>query len=151
MKIIVGVSHVDHGLTAKQVEYIEKLFAGRDAFFLETIELPKEVGTVPCGLYGPVMGDDPIGENEVKYIVRGNRRCTSRVKADNVISAGMRETNKLTVIAGPAEHNGEKLPCVLYTAYGGPAAPREPGDTTIPTWEGVQEARKFWAEHCLVE
>lgn len=146
MKIKQGISHLDHALTAAQIAYVQKLFEGRDAFFLETIELPEELGKVPCGLYGPVMGDDPIGENEVKYIIRGNRKCATRVKADNVIGV-VRHVNKLTVIAGP--HEGD--PCVLYTAYGGPAAPREPGDTTIPTWEGVQEARKFWAEHALVE
>ncbi len=56
-----------------------------------------------------------------------------------------RPTRTLTVIAGPSDGKA----CVLYTSYGGPCAPREPGDPGIPNWEGVQEARAFWAEHAL--
>ena len=39
--------------------------------------------------------------------------------------------------------------CILYTSYGGPKAPREPGDLTIESWEAIVEAREFWAQHAL--
>lgn len=151
MKILSGVSHIDHDLSLGMLEYLKERFAGRDAFFIEEIELPEHLGTVSCGLYGPAMGDDPISETEVVYKVRGNRRCASRIAAPHMVNAGKRQTRKLVVIGGPyaGQYGIEK--CVMYTAYGGPQAPREPGDPTIPTWEGVQEARKFWAEHCLVD
>lgn len=45
----------------------------------------------------------------------------------------------------------------VYEANGGPemwvfisaGGPREPGDTTIGTWEEVKESREFWAQHAL--
>lgn len=136
---VIAESHVDHGLTKAQLDWLVERFADRKAFFIETVELPSELGTVPCGLFGPVMGDAPVPESEVSYETRGTRQYTSRlVKRDT------RPTNKVTVIAGP---HGESA-VVLYTAFGGPLAPKEPGDTTLAP-EKLEESRSFWAEHAL--
>jgi hypothetical protein len=40
-------SHVDHGLSAAQVDYLLERFAGRSTFFVETIDLPDALGTTP--------------------------------------------------------------------------------------------------------
>jgi hypothetical protein len=112
-------SHVDHDLTEEQLRYVLDCFATRDAFFIETITLPAELGTVPCGLYGPVMGDSTIREDEVTYARRGERAWGSRL-----VDLPPRQQHEVTVIAGP--HDGH--PCVLFTAFGGPLAPQEPGD-----------------------
>lgn len=98
--------------------------------------------TVLCGLYGPAMGDEAVSENRVQYQIRNGRRCASRVLIEGVA----RPTRTLTVIAGPAGDDS----CVLYTAYGGPSAPREPGDTTIPNGAEWEQSRDFWREHALV-
>ena len=45
----------------------------------------------------------------------------------------------MTIVCGP--HDGHDF--VLFTAYGGPQAPREPFEDKSP------EARKFWEEHAL--
>ncbi len=143
-------SHLDHGLTARQLAHILFLFETRDAFFIETIELPEELGTVPCGLYGPIMGDDAICDDRVAMVSRGTRTWQSRVLP---MLAGPRQVRTLTVVAGPHEEtcttcdgklgDGPGLvigcdhcggsgklshACILHTAYGGPAAPQEPGD-----------------------
>lgn len=133
-------SHVDHGLTQAQVDYLLKFFANRDAFFIETVGLPLELGTVPCGLFGPIMGDSPVPESEVTYERRGERTWTSRM----LEVAYPRTSRKVTVIAGP--HDGE--PCVLFTAYGGPLAPQEPDD---PGCRDVEASRAFWREHALIK
>lgn len=138
---ITSDSHLDHGLEKDQVEYIHQRFANRDAFFIETFELPEELGAVPCGLHGPIMGDEPVSEAEVSYTVRGNRKCASRMAA-----LPIRPTRQVTVIAGP--HDGE--PCVLYTAFGGPVTPKEPGDLTLEI-EKIQESRDFWSKHALAK
>jgi hypothetical protein len=142
-----GVSHVDHGLTASQLIFICKRFQDRRAFFIEELELPKDLGTVACALYGPAMGDDPITEDEVVYRVREGRKWTSRMAAPHVFHAKRRRSRKIVVIGGPNDNDE----CVLYTAYGGPLAPREPGDLTISSWEELLSSRKFWSEHCLAE
>jgi hypothetical protein len=41
-------------------------------------------------------------------------------------------------------------PCMLYTAFGGPLAPKEPGDPTLKDSER-EESEKFWSQHALVE
>jgi hypothetical protein len=158
-------SHLDHGLTKAQVSYVLDLFKDKDAFFIATIELPDELGTTLCGLYGPVMGDHPIAD--ARTMRRGQRPYGSRV-----VDLPMRKDRRVTVIAGP--HDG--LPCVLYTAFGGPISPREPGDVrremealheqraglhdmsdeykaiqskVIALREKRAESDSFWAEHAL--
>lgn len=110
-----------------------------EAFFIETIELPPELGDVRCDLYGPAVGLPPVPESEVHYQMRSNRSYESRC----ILVAYPRTSRMVTVIAGP--HDGE--PCVLFTAYGGPIAPQEPGD---PTCRDVEASRAFWSEHALI-
>jgi hypothetical protein len=143
-------SHLDHSLTAEQVAFLLKVFADRTAFFIETIELPEHLGTVPCGLYGPIMGDAPIEDRWVEQRRRPPREYTSRVLARHEYPGGfpgpqaaVRQVRQVTVIAGP--HDG--LPCVLYTAYGGPCAPQEPND---PGCRDRAASEAFWSQHALV-
>ena len=163
-------SHVDHSLTAAQLHYLLEHFAGRATFFLETITLPEDLGTVPCGLYGPCMGDPPIVEADVSYARRGDRAWLSRL-----VDRPSRQTRRVTVIAGPHEetcprcHAGDlvagvdleerrpcdtcdggkiKHACVLYTAFGGPAAPQEPGD---PRCTDLAASTAFWHTHALMK
>ena len=128
-------SHVDHGLSGEQVEYLlQTLEATPHDLTIQTVELPEGMGTVPCGLHGPVMGDDPVPDDEVTFAVRGSRSGASRLCRRPV-----RPTRKVTIISGP--HEGHA--CVLFTAFGGPQAPREPFEDDSP------ESIKFWSEHAL--
>lgn len=160
-------SHLDHHLTAEQIRYLLDRFGARDAFFIETIELPDALGTVPCALWGPFMGDEPVKEAEVVHEVRGTRAWSSRL-----VARAARPTRKITVIAGPHEvtcpHcNGERqigswkaaipcgcgdgklrYPCILYTAFGGPQAPQEPGD---PGCKDLKTSAAFWHQHALAK
>lgn len=140
--IILPVSHLDHGLTAAHVAWLERRFVSRTGFFLETVELPAELPPLTCALHGPLVGDAPVPESEVTYRRRGDRPGASRLCA-----RPPRPTRLLTVIAGP---EGED-PCVLYTAFGGPAAPREPCDPGLADGELREASRAFWAEHALSE
>jgi hypothetical protein len=130
-------SHVDHGLTEAQLSHLFERFADHEGFFLETITLPPELGTVPCNLYGPLVGDPAIREDEVTYARRGDRAWDSRL-----IDLPPRQQHEVTVIAGP--HDGH--PCVLYTAFGGPTAPQEPSD---PGCKDPVASAAFWREHAL--
>jgi len=154
-------SHVDHGLTVDQLQCVLDRFADRQSFFIETFTLPRELGTVPCGLYGPVMGDPPIGEAEIYRAARGTRAWPSRL-----IKLPSRDQHEVTAIAGPHEepcwhcdgsggigewkaripcgtcdHGKVKHACILYTAFGGPATPREPGDIRREM-EALEERRR---------
>jgi hypothetical protein len=132
-------SHVDHGLTEAQLQYLLDRFADRESFFLETVELPEDLGTVPCGLWGPIMGDPPVGDDMVVRERRGTRPYSSRM-----VDRGTRPTRQVTVIAGP--HDGQ--PCVLYTAFGGPQAPQEPDD---PGCKDPDASTTFWRDHALAK
>lgn len=133
-------SHTDHHLTPEQRAYLLGRFHDRNSFFIETVELPPDLGTVPCGLHGPLMGDAPIGNDEAYLSVRGQRTYASRV-----CWREMRPTNKVTVIAGA--HDGR--PCVLFTAFGGPLTPKEPGDPSIVNKDELATSQEFWAQHAL--
>lgn len=135
-------SHRDHNLTDAHVDFILSAFADKTGFFIATVRLPEHLPDLMTGLHGPVMGDAPVPESEVEYIVRGNRAGASRMT-----NRPPRPTRWVTVIGG--QHGDE--PCVLYTAYGshdGPLAPREPWDTSIPEAERAA-SRDFWAVHAL--
>lgn len=133
-------SHLDHGLTRAQVEYIMSRFRDRKTFFTETLDLSVVgLGTVPCALHGPIMDDRPIGEDDVVYLKREGREGTARL-----VDREPRMVTTLTVIAGP---DGDEL-CVLYTAFGGPKAPKEVDDPAM-TIDEIKESKAFWAEHAL--
>jgi len=133
-------SHLDHNLTEEQIAHIFARFADRSAFFIETIELPAALGTAPCALRGPIVGDPPITDAQCRPVKRGDRAYTSRVAPQ--LSA--RPSRLVTVIAGP--HDG--LACILFTAFGGPLSPKEAGD---PTLEDDKRAAsiEFWTDHAL--
>lgn len=143
MLVIHPISHLDHGLSPAHLSWLQEVFADRDGFFQATVDIPPHLSDLVSALWGPSSGDAPIAEADVDYVVRPGRRCVSRVLKSSL--ATLRSTRRLSVVAG----SFEDAPCVLYTAYGGPAAPREPGDLTIATWKNVLESRAFWAEHAL--
>lgn len=149
-------SHCDHGLTEAQKTYLLEKFAAKAEFFIETVELPVDLGTVPCGLYGPSMGDQLTEVHSMVCDYHGSINCPCMVGKWVVFEEkrGTREyysrmtikpprpTRLVTVIAGP--HEGE--PCVMYTAFGGPLTPQEPGD---PSCKDVGASKQFWAQHAL--
>jgi hypothetical protein len=130
-------SHVDHGLTEEQLAYLLDLFADRAEFFVATVDLPEGLGTVSCALYGPAAGDPPVSSATLSC--RPGRAWDSRL-----VPLPVRQTRAVTVVAGP--HQDE--PCVLYTAYGGPSAPQEPGD---PGCRDKTASEAFWAVHALAK
>lgn len=136
---ITDESHLDHGLTEGHIDFLMGRFGDRKEFFIETVEVPTDLPSLTCGLHGPIMGDEPLGEDEVFYTVRPPREYPSRMT-----ERAPRDTRLLTVIAGP---DGDE-PCVLYTAFGGPLAPREPGDPTLPPGDRA-ESEAFWSKHAL--
>lgn len=124
-------SHRDHGLPEAVMAYVASRVAGVEApFYMETFELPEHLGEVPCGLHLDVP------EAEVHYARRGSRPYESRL-----CGRAPRMVREVTVIGGGA-------PCVLWTAFGGPAAPREPGDPSLPPGEAAASAA-FWSRAAL--
>lgn len=131
MKII-QLSHLDHGLSSAQVEFIQKRFADRDAFFIESFDLPEELGTVRCALYGPAMGDDPICDDmpetyetsgldnanpDLIFAKRGSRTYPSRI----LMGVSSRPTRTVTVIAGPLKEKcSDCYGSGLYSHFDGP-------------------------------
>lgn len=132
-------SHLDHGLSREVVDYILAAFQERSSFFIETITLPEHLGDVPCALLGPATGTS-VERARVRLERRGERTWESRV-----VDAPPARSRLVTIVAGP--HDGS--PCVLYTAYGGPQAPREPGDPAIRDDAERDASRAFWANHAL--
>ncbi len=130
-------SHLDHAISPSQLEHIQQRLASGDQFSIDTFELLAELGQVPCGLYGPSVGDPPVLESEVSYQARNGRPWPTRT-----VARPARMTSVVTVIRGP--HDG--LTNVLYTAFGGPAAPQEPDD---PGCKDQVASEAFWKDHAL--
>lgn len=143
LSILPKLSHLDHGLTPAHVEWLLAVAepdANDAGITVATIGVPDVLSALEHRLYGPMECDGAIAESEARYIVRPGRSHASRV-----VDRPARATRRLTFVAGP---HGD-LPFVLYTAYGGSAAPREPGDRTIMTFDALAEARLFWSTHAL--
>jgi hypothetical protein len=106
------------------------------------VELP-EGFVVPCGLYGPAMGDAPVVEADVAYAPRPGREWATRG-----VDRPMREVGRITVVVGPNPADEGEL--ALYTIYGGAEAPRELGDPSLNGDAAARAASEaFWAEHAL--
>jgi len=148
-----NIAHDDHGLTPAHVELLQndpKIAALDDgAFVLIVLPLPDGVASLPCALYGPSVGDDPVRDSEVIFETRGDRAGPSRLiekphrPARNMVVCGMK---------GGA----------CFTAYGTGATEPSP----MEVWdverkydkklfgvskEDVQRSRDFWAVHALAK
>ena len=152
-------THLDHGLTSMHLTWLlaeldqrwrdERWFDGLTPEELAstpplvaTFEMPAHLDPLPCALWGPNTSGAPVPEENVRYVKRGSRTWTSRVAKDpGEVSLRSR---KVTAVLGP--HEGK---IILYTVYGGPQAPREPGDPNLPE-EARAFSEKFWSEHALV-
>jgi len=137
-------SHVDHALSEIHLNLILTKFGAREGFFIETIELPMQVDPLPCGLHGPIVGDDPVADSECVMEARGDRPGLSRI-----CGRPSWFSRRMTVIGGL--HEGQTI---LFTAFGGPAAPREPFDPSLfgdPSFFGadLEVSKAFWAQHAL--
>jgi len=136
-------SHLDHNLSEKQLAFVLSQTPTGEGVAVFTVAIPSELGTLPCGLYGPAEGDNAVPDSEVSFAVRGERKGESRV-----IKAPMRYTSEVTIVAGP--HDGHDW--VLFTSYGGSAAPREPFEfADDDDSKAAVESREFWATHALAE
>jgi hypothetical protein len=139
------VFHADHGITEDQMAHIQNQIASgaTEGVLLETgatnwpITIPANLGSVPCGLHGPAMDDEPVPESEVQNIARGEREWT-----DRLVDRPFRPVDYVQVI-GIQKEDGSFL---LFTVYGGPLAPQNPAD---PTCQDVPTSTKFWADHAL--
>ncbi|MHA2426988.1 MAG: hypothetical protein ACXADB_03050 [Candidatus Hermodarchaeia archaeon] len=136
-RLMPGVTlyHADHGIKDDQLKFIVDQLKkrGEDGFFIQEIKVP---GEVPCGIYGPIMGDPPVGDDEVEMVARGDREWK-----DRMIDRPMRPVDFVQAIG---TKDGEEL--TIYTIYGGPLAPQNPDD---PDNQDPEAARKFWSEHAL--
>jgi hypothetical protein len=146
LTILPGISHCDH-VTAEILAFLARIFADRTGPFIETIELPPELGPICNALYGPAVGDPPITEDQVYYACRPGRLRPSRL-----VARPPRPTYQLTVIAGLRLdlQTGIRHECALITCFGGPHAPREVCDLNLSE-EELEQCRRFWAEHALAE
>ena len=135
--------HKDHGVPAEVLAMAEALIAAATTAAAGTpvvITFPTAV-EVPCGLYGPAAGDAPVPETEVRYEARNGRPVQSRL-----IARDFRPVREATVVGMLTEDGSTVL---VFTCYGGAAAPREPGDSSLtPEQKAVSTA--WWAVHALV-
>jgi hypothetical protein len=133
----VKIYHADHSISEEQQEYINaELETQPDGFFIRQINLPIALGFVPCGLYGPTMGDFPVSDAVVTMEIRGDRPY-----ADRMVKRDFRPVSYVQVIG---IRDGDDL--TLFTVYGGPLAPQHPED---PTNSDVEASKLFWSQHAL--
>ena len=137
--------HADHGIASAQLSYIYDVLGTQveegtlnEGFFIQEVTLIPTMGTVPCGLHGPAMGDAPIKDDEVTLEVRGDREWP-----DRLIKRDTREVDFVQAIGVVDEANDR---VILFTLYGGPLAPQNAAD---PSNKDVAGSTKFWAEHAL--
>ena len=134
------IFHADHGLAVEHHRLIDNLMQGKEGFFIEAIPLGDLAGTLQSALYGPSCGDEPIGEDEVEYVKRGNRAGDSRL-----IDKPTRPADHMVVI-GIAGSDAK-----VFTAYGNIGdniAPREWWDASMKPDE-AEAAARFWKAHAL--
>jgi hypothetical protein len=131
-------SHLDHGLSTAHIEWLtralnERIAAGEaPGVSVHTFTIPSSLPGLHTALLRTAEG--------VRVEPRGSREWPSRV-----VDRPMRWTRQCTAVVGP--HEVEEH--VLFTAYGGPAAPREPGDPSLTADADKAESEAFWAHHAL--
>jgi len=160
MKLIRNLSHQDDGIPDNIAEWVMKKNSDVKGFIATTLKLCPGLDKVDNALYGPICGDDPVKENEVRYEKRGTRGYSSRV-----INRPMRKSNEVSLIAGPHEGHDD---IIVYTIFGGPISPQEVGQIQEDMQKAeteaapefpkalienlelkLEESKTFWAQHAL--
>lgn len=148
-----GDSHNDH-ITAEHMGVLREM--ARDGvfeaiivppqagIFIATLRLPEHLPDVLNGLRGPLSGEPPVGEGSVFYGIRGE----GRPNLSRLTALPSAPTRLVTVIVGRLEERDGVWHGTLFTAYGGPCAPQEPGDPYLAP-ERVEASVTFWREHAL--
>lgn len=147
--VLFSGSHTDHGLQPQHWGFLLDVAGSHveecgDALIslIRTVVLPEGCPDINNALYGPACGDPEVKDNEVVLESRNGRPWV-----DRMIDRPSRPSRLLTIIAVPewrGEEAGRRL--VVFTAYGGPAAPQNPAD---PSNKDVEGARRFWSQHAL--
>jgi len=137
---IAKVFHADHGVSNEMLQWaVDEIKP--TGFFLKTLTLPDQFPDLMNALYGPSSGDEPVSDSAIHMKKRTEDRPESRM-----VKLPKRATRLLTVI-GMAGEDG----VTIFTAYGGPAAEREPNDPTLKSDEEKAAASSFWAGHALAD
>jgi hypothetical protein len=137
-----SIEHKDHQMSATVRAYALAMFAKLpEGFNIATFHIPPHLGTAPCGLYGPIMGDEPVAESEACYM----QRSADRPNLTRCVDRPLRPSNLVSVIG---IHNGSDDP-VIFTMYGGPTAPQEPGDPHLEDAHAYRTAVETWEQHAL--
>lgn len=144
--IFPAIGHDDHPISAEQYEWVQthpllmkSLVEKPGSFIITVLELPEHLGTIPCALYGPEAGDDPVDEVQVEYFIRNGRANSSRM-----INLPNRPATRVAVIGVAG--------AVAITLYGTQAeriSPMEPWDPKLNTPELKKESEEFWSKHAL--
>jgi hypothetical protein len=137
------VLHSDHGITPDQMSFVFGFLSELNpgGFFIKQVAIPENLGSVPCGIHGPAMGDEPVAENEVTHKVRFSAE-DPRTWSSRMVDRPFRPVDYVQVIG----IQGEDGRFTLFTVYGGPLAPQNPAD---PTCQDVPASTKFWSDHAL--
>ena len=138
--------YVAHDLHDDHLEFLTSHPDVQKAMGPVTLPIPNHLPRLKSGLVGPSVGDPPVTQNTpgVHMANRGDERPDSRM-----IHGEHRDTDKITavVIPDPTE-KGRKW---LVTGYGGPEAPREPGDPSLEKGSPEhKESVNFWNDHALL-
>lgn len=145
MKII-AESHLDHGLSPAHIELIERCYKDEQCqlgTIVATFTVPPGMSELYSTLRGPSVGDRELEHSEVFYRIRGTREGATRF-----CYWPPKVTREITAVMGimpGGEHAGQ---AVLFTAYPGPQAPREPWDSSMSEKQKA-ESVAFWAKHAL--
>lgn len=147
--IITKQSHTDHNIKPETLGKIVDMFDDKNEFFKGEFNTP-DGEFIPCGLYGPKMGDGIVNREAVFMVRRGftdaNGNRVEREGLTPMVKLPQRMSNKFFIVGGPNEGD----PCILYTCYGGAEAPREPWDPSLGDDEGGKfESTMFWKQHAL--
>lgn len=152
---LASISHTDHGITDAQMAYVIRLLNAEESdslvkrvgspggsFFICEVTLPENLGIVRCALRGPATGEAPVADSDAFMGKRGNRPNLSR------LTHLLATTSRIVTVIGGESKEVPGQGCIVFTAYGGPLAPQEPGDPYLKE-EDRAASVSFWSLHAL--
>ena len=143
--VLFTVHHADHGLTQEQTQFaLDSVSNVGEGFFIKQVEFPEELGSVPCALYGPAMGDEPVKDEDVMMLKRGDRPWKDRMMVGKTRPVQYVQVIGKMVITPEFSVDA----CSVFTIYGGPLAPQNPQDPSCPSPE---KSADWWSQHALVD
>lgn len=141
MLVLTNESEIGKYIPFALVLWVLKEYQGWEDVLRQEFEIPAHIRDLDCPLYGEVMGDEPVPEQQVVW-----EKFPDSPAKFRIVHKPLRKTRVATIEAGPDSHGHA---CAVQRLYSGPKRVVPKDDPSISSEYERVGVESFWLKHAL--